>query len=386
MKLVQGNSIQLLKNGEALFPEVEAAIDAAKKDIRIETYIFDDDIAGTRIANALIRAASRGVAVRLLVDGFGSAQTASVFFANLAANGVQLAFYRPAHGWFDLRRSRVRRVHRKIVLVDGHVGFVGGINFIDDYTQCLSDTHPRYDYTVKIEGPILAEVYFSVSKLWRIVKLFSGKKNVRARGQTLPEISQKAKGSVTLAFVTRDNVGHRRDIEREYRHAIVTAKTEIIIVSSYFLPGRRLRNSLMRAAQRGVAVTVLLQGAADHPLLQYATRSLYDKLLASGIQIFEYHTAMLHGKVAVIDREWATVGSSNLDPFSLMLNREANIIALDKPFAETLRASILDEISKNATQLNFANWQKRNLWQRLQSWLGLLAARVASGVVGVKHD
>jgi len=386
MQLVPGNSIQLLKNGEEFFPELEAAIDAAKKDVRIETYIFDDDAAGSRIANALIRAALRGVAVRLLIDGFGSAQTATAFFGKLAASGVSLAFYRPARGWFDLRRSRVRRVHRKIVLIDGHVGFVGGINFIDDYTECLSETHPRYDYAVKIEGPILADVYFSVSKLWRIVKLFGGKRNVRERGQIFQEVCYETAGNVALAFVTRDNVGHRRDIEREYRHAIVTAKTEIIIVSSYFLPGRRLRNSLMRAARRGVVVTILLQGAADHPFLQYATRSLYDKLLASGIQIFEYHSAMLHGKVAVVDREWATVGSSNLDPFSLMLNREANIIALDRPFAETLRASILDEISKNATQLHFTSWQARSLLQRMQSWLGLLAARVASGILGVKHD
>ena len=281
---------------------------------------------------------------------------------------------------------RVRRVHRKIALIDGLVGFIGGINFIDDYTENLSDIHPRYDYAVKIEGPILTDVYASVARLWRIVKLFNIKQRTSDCGAILPEVSSTPVSQVPLAFVTRDNVGHRRDIEREYRHAIVTAKSEILIVNSYFLPGRRLRNSLMRAARRGVAITVLLQGQADHPILQLATRSLYDKLLAAGIRIYEYHAAMLHGKVAVIDREWATVGSSNLDPFSLLLNREANIIVLDKPFAETLRTSVLDEISQNATQLNFASWQQRSIWQRMQSWFALLVARVMSGVVGVKHD
>ncbi len=386
MKLVQGNCITLLKNGEEYFPALEAAIDAAVSDVRIETYIFEEDTSGIRVSNALKRAASRGVAVRLLVDGFGSAKTASAFFQEMRDAGVMVSIYRPSRGWFDLRRSRVRRVHRKIALVDGHVGFVGGINIIDDYTENLSDTHPRFDYAVKVEGPILAEIYVSVSKLWRIVRLFSIKQHAIERRAIVPEVMRTSVGEVALAFVTRDNVDHRRDIEREYRLAIVSAKTEIIILSPYFLPGRRLRNSLMRASRRGVAITILLQGQADHPVMQLATQTLYDKLLAAGIQIYEYQAAMLHGKVAVIDREWATVGSSNLDPFSLLLNREANIIALDKPFAETLRASVLDEIAQNATQLNFTSWQQRSLWQRLQSWLALLASRVASGVVGIKQD
>jgi cardiolipin synthase A/B len=386
MNIIQGNRITLLKNGEQYFPELEMAIDAAIKDIRIETYIFEDDQSGNRIANALKRAASRGVSVRLLVDGFGTGKTSAVFFDVMREAGVIVSVYRPARGWFDLSRRRVRRVHRKIALIDGHVGFVGGINFIDDFNKNFSDTHPRYDYAVKIEGPILADIYDSVTRLWRIVKLFDVKQRVRERGAAVPVVSPVAVGEAALAFLTRDNVSHRRDIEREYRHAIVTAKAEIIIVNSYFLPGRRLRNSLMRAARRGVAVTVLLQGRADHPLLQLATRSMYDKLLAAGIQIYEYHTAMLHGKVAVIDREWATVGSSNLDPFSLLLNREANIVSLDKSFAETLRASILEEISQHATQLNFASWQQRSVWQRVQSWFALLVARVMSGLVGVKTD
>ncbi|MEI6737234.1 MAG: phospholipase D-like domain-containing protein, partial [Pseudomonadota bacterium] len=167
---------------------------------------------------------------------------------------------------------------------------------------------------------------------------------------------------------------------------ITNAEKEILIASPYFLPGRKLRNALMLASRRGVAVTILLQGTADHPLLQMATRALYDKLLGAGITIYEYLPAMLHGKVAVIDGCWATVGSSNLDPFSLLLNRESNIVALDAPFAETLRHSLLDEMSRNANQLNFTVWQQRGVWLRVKSWFAYRFAQLVTGLVGVKND
>jgi cardiolipin synthase A/B len=384
MKLIAGNNITLLKNGVAFFAALEAAIDRALKDIRIETYIFNDDTSGIRIANALMRAASRGVAVRVLVDGFGSRKTPPIFFEELRRAKISLLFYRPERGFFDFRKSRVRRVHRKIALIDGHTGFVGGINFIDDFTENLSTTHPRYDYAVEIEGPILAQIYPSVYRLWRVVKWFSLKR--RGRDFLPPMVSHDAVGEASLAFVTRDNFRHRRDIEREYLHAIQHAKNEVIIASPYFLPGHLLRKRMIAAARRGVQVSVLLQGVADYPMMQLATRALYDKLLAAGITIYEYQPAMLHGKVAVIDSEWATVGSSNLDPFSLLLNREANIIALHAPFAEQLRTSLLEEISQNAVQLNFALWQQRGLWLRVKSWAALAFSRLATGLIGVKHD
>jgi cardiolipin synthase A/B len=384
MKLIAGNNITLLKNGDAFFAALEAAIDRAKKDVRLETYIFNADTSGVRIANALMRAASRGVAVRVLVDGFGSRSTPPSFFEELRRSKVNLLFYRPERGFFDFRKSRVRRVHRKIALIDGHTGFVGGINLIDDFTDNLSTTHPRYDYAVQIEGPILAQIYPSVYRLWRVVKWFSLKR--RSRDLLQPMVSHDAVGEASLAFVTRDNFRHRRDIEREYLRAIQHAKNEVIIASPYFLPGRLLRKRMIAAARRGVQVSVLLQGVADYPMMQLATRALYDKLLAAGITIYEYQPAMLHGKVAVIDSEWATVGSSNLDPFSLLLNREANIIARHPPFAEQLRASLMEEISQNAVQLNFARWQQRGLWLRAKSWVALAFARAATGLIGVKHD
>ncbi|MFY8063147.1 MAG: cardiolipin synthase ClsB [Usitatibacteraceae bacterium] len=369
MKIYTGNRITLLKNGAAFFPAMLAAIDAAVDDIRIEIYIFEDDVSGRAIAEALARAAQRGVAVRLLIDGFGSLKAPETFFDAMRAAGVDVLVYRPLRGkWFPTRH-RMRRTHRKIVLVDGKVGFLGGINFIDDFTENLSTTHPRYDYAVKVEGPVLAPVYESVHRLWRRTKWLTQLR--REHDGALPTVASEAVGDTLLAFVSRDNVKHRRNIEQAYRAAISAAKSEVLIASSYFLPGRPLRQALVAATQRGVKVEILLQGAADHPLMQMATRSLYADLLEAGIVIHEYRPAMLHAKVAVVDGWWATVGSSNLDPFSLLLNREANIIAVDAAFATELRASLHDETMRNAEKLEAHVWATRGMKQKLASWLAL---------------
>jgi cardiolipin synthase len=204
-----------------------AAIDAAVQDIRIEIYIFEDDVSGRAIAEALARAAQRGVAVRLLIDGFGSLKAPETFFDAMRAAGVDVLVYRPLRGkWFPTRH-RMRRVHRKIVLVDGKVGFLGGINFIDDFTENLSTTHPRYDYAVKVEGPVLAPIYESVYRLWRGTKWFT--KLRRGHDGVLPIVASQAVGDTPLAFVSRDNVKHRRNIEQAYRAAISSAKSEVLI-------------------------------------------------------------------------------------------------------------------------------------------------------------
>ena len=384
MKIYTGNRITLLKNGAAFFPAMLAAIDAAVDDIRIEIYIFEDDVSGRAIAEALARASRRGVAVRLLIDGFGSLEAPETFFDAMRAAGVDVLVYRPLRGkWFPTRH-RMRRTHRKIVLVDGKVGFLGGINFIDDFTENLSTTHPRYDYAVKVEGPVLAPVYESVYRLWRRTKWLTQLR--REHDSALPTVASEAVGDTLLAFVSRDNVKHRRNIEQAYRAAISAAKSEVLIASSYFLPGRPLRQALVAATKRGVKVEILLQGAADHPLMQMATRSLYTDLLEAGIVIHEYRPAMLHAKVAVVDGWWATVGSSNLDPFSLLLNREANIIAVDAAFATELRASLHDETVRNAEKLEAHVWATRGMKQKLASWLALGLIRISSAIFGVEAE
>ena len=379
MEIVAGNRITLLKNGAEFFPALTSAIDAATDDVRIENYIFENDAAGKLVADSLSRAARRGVAVRVLVDGVGSWRTPIAFFEEMRSAGVKLLLFRPVRKWFGFRRSQLRRLHRKIALADGKVGFVGGINLVDDLNGSLS-AHPRYDYAVKIEGPLLAQIYPSVHMVWRSVA-----RRYRRRGDVEDRpvaVDMTPVGNHQAGFVVRDSVRHRRSIERNYTSAILRAQSSILIVCPYFLPGRRMRKILYATARRGVQITILLQGRADHPLLQMATRALYTRLLDAGISVCEYEKSMLHGKVAVVDDAWATVGSSNLDPFSLFLNREANVVVLDAGFARQLRESVLAEIQEGATICRAEDWQNRSYLSRVQSWFAYGLARWVAGVIG----
>lgn len=380
LEYIPGNRITLLKDGAEFFPALLAAIDAAVVDIRIETYIFRNDATGEIILRALTAAAARGVKVRVLIDGVGSRETPSNFFYPMRKAGAHLQVFRPDRQFLNISKSRLRRNHRKIALIDGKVGFVGGINLIDDMTGSMSP-HPRYDYAVQIEGPVLASIYPTVHVLWRLVAW----RRLRRRDlvdEPVP-VSRDAVGPHNAAFVVRDNFRNRRAIEKLYRNAIVDAKKSVLISSPYFLPGRRFRHILVAAAKRGVDVTLLLQGRADHPLLQMATRALYAQLLGAGIAICEYEKSMLHGKVVVIDDEWATVGSSNLDPFSLFLNREANIVVKDHGFAQQLHASVMAEIEQHATRCHAQDWLRRPLLERAKSWMAYGFARWVVGMMGV---
>ena len=391
-RIVPGNRITLLKNGTEFFPALVSAIDGATTEIRLETYIFRDDVAGINIAEALKRAAQRGVNVRVLIDGFGSYLTPNAFFENMQQAGVEVLVFRPEKERFNFRKSRLRRFHRKIGLIDGRVGFVGGINLIDDMTECLSEC-PRYDYAVQIEGPVLADIYLEMVRMWRMVSWWkqgpsasndrpnSIRSDISADISMLREANSN-KGNAQILFAVRDNFRHRRDIERTYLAAMANARREIIISSPYFLPGRHFRRALIAATQRGVQVTLLLQGRADHRLLKLATRALYTQLLGAGIAIYEYERSMLHGKVAVIDDIWSTVGSSNLDPFSLFLNREANAVVIDKAFASTLRDSVMAEIRLNAIALEPQLWHKRGRLIRVSSWIAYGFARWVMGWLG----
>ncbi len=379
MKIVDGNRITLLKNGAEFFPALIAAIDGATRDIRIETYIFRDDATGDRIADALIRAAARGVKVRLMIDGVGSRETPDEFFKRMHDAGVKVLVFRPDKRAFHFSKARLRRNHRKIALVDERVGFVGGINLIDDLNESLSE-HPRYDYAVQVEGPVLAQIYPTVQQLWSRVARRLGRR--REQDDPVASISPAPVGSQRAMFVERDNFRHRRSIEHMYIYAIKHAQTSVLMMCPYFLPGRRLRRALVNAAKRGVTVKILLQGRADHPLLQMATRALYTRLLGAGVSVCEYEKSMLHGKVAVIDDNRATVGSSNLDPFSLFLNREANMLVLDEGFARQLRESVEAEIASGAMHCRAEDWHRRSLWVRMQTWLAYGLARWVADVIG----
>jgi cardiolipin synthase len=370
---VAGNRLQLLRSGGEYFPALIAAIDAARLEVHLETYIFSDDVTGRAVAAALGRAAQRGVAVRVLVDGFGAREFAVGLGVALAASGAEVMTYRPEAGQTRFRRHRLRRLHRKLSVFDGSMAFVGGINVLDDFDDGKSDS-ARFDFAVRIEGPLVARIHVTMRHVWRLVRWASLGRRPPAPA-ALPA-APAIGGTTAAALLIRDNLGHRRDIENAYLAAIGSARHEIVISNAYFLPGRRFRNALLAAAKRGVSVKLLLQGRVEHVLQHYATQSLYDRMLSAGVRVFEYEDAYLHAKVAVIDGDWATVGSSNIDPFSLLLAREANVVVRDAEFVVQLRASLEAAIGGAAREIRPED-------QRQRSWLERLAGRAAYAVVRI---
>lgn len=372
---VSGNRIELLRTGAEYFPALEAAFDEAKREICLETYIFEDDTTGRRIAQALMRAARRGVAVHMLLDGFGSKDLSEALLQEMGSCGVRVLKYRPDISPWTLRRERLRRMHRKIVVVDARTAFVGGINVIDDM-HTPRQTPPRFDYAVRIEGPLLADIYPMVTRLWTLV-MWTQLHQRWHRPAT--SIHAARCGGQRAAFVIRDNFRHRKDIENAYLDAIESARTEIVIASAYFFPGRNFRRALVDAAARGVRVMLLLQGRVEYVLLHYAARALYGTFLAAGIEIHEYRRSFMHAKVAVIDEIWSTVGSSNIDPMSLLLAREANVVIDDAGFARELRRSLSDAMEKGAHQVHRASWKKQALKARVMSWICYELVRFLTG-------
>lgn len=376
-EFVEGNRITLLSRGLEYFPLLEAACEEARREIHIETYIFDEDASGQRIGAALKRAAQRGVATHVLVDGYGSKRLSRVFIKDLERAGVKFLIYRQERTALIMGRRRLRRMHRKVAVIDARIAFIGGINIIDDM-HTPGHTPPRVDYAVRVEGPLLGHIYPAVKRLWALVEFLQ--LGADWHHALALKADAKTEGTQRAAFVIRDNLRHRRDIEDAYLEAIAGARSEIIIANAYFFPGLSFRRALSEAAARGVRVTLLLQGRVEYVLLHYASRALYGALLDAGICITEYHKSFLHAKVAVIDGEWATVGSSNIDPFSLLLAREANVVVQDRAFAAELRARLVTAMAEGAREVQPENWRAQPLALRVATWVAYGVARFLTGV------
>ena len=377
MRLRDANRIELLCNGEQFFPALEREIDAAASEIHLETYIFEADATGERIAQALIRAARRGVAVRLLVDGFGSRPFAQNLQPRLLEAGVQSLVFRPEMSLLKFRRMRLRRLHRKLAVIDGRVGFCGGINIIDDNDRAAPG-HPRFDYAVRVQGPLLVDMHAAVRGVWMRATWTHMRPGWAQSGRS--RTTEEHAGEHRAAFLVRDNFRHRHDIERAYLAAIRAAQSEIVIANAYFLPGKRFRRALRAATARGVRVILLLQGRVEYFLVHYATHALYRQLLEAGVEIHEYQHSFLHAKVAVVDGRWATVGSSNIDPVSLLLAREANVIVENEAFACELRESLRVAISSRAKQVTHEAALNMSVAARLATWIAYGALRMLTSI------
>ena len=373
---IAGHKLTLLRNGEEYFPRLIEVINSAQRSVYLETYIYAADKIGRMFSTALQAAAGRGVVIHLLLDGFGSAELPQAWLDELQNAGVEVLWFRKEVGRFSLQRYHLRRLHRKLALIDGRIAFIGGINIIDDMSEGL--TAPRLDFAVELEGEIVKNIHVSMRRLWLLVAWTHFR---RPGERDKVRLLRRASTQQQVQFITRDNLRHRRDIEKSYLTAIANAKQEIIIANAYFLPGRRFRRALLDAVQRGVRVVLFLQGKVEYRLQHYATMSLYGELLHHGIEIYTYQASYMHAKVAVIDSEWSTVGSSNIDPFSLWLAREANLVVQDKLFANNLRDQLFSEIKLSTKLLESSIWHKLNIFNWLIINVSYIVARLITSML-----
>ncbi|MFJ7567173.1 phosphatidylserine/phosphatidylglycerophosphate/cardiolipin synthase family protein [Herminiimonas sp. NPDC097707] len=361
VSFVGQNDIQLLYCGAEYFPALIDAFDAAKSEIYLETYIFAADETADEVKAALVRAAQRGVIVNVMTDwvGTGNAQS-KVLQRDFQAAGVA---YRSFNPWFV---RGIARMHRKLCVVDRVVAFLGGLNIVDDIHNDddprIVLPAPRWDFGVRISGPLVATIHWEMAVHW--VRL--GNLSWRTRWATYREQHRcrptDAREAMVAGLVVRDNLNNRRTIQNAYLKALGGARASAMLANPYFAPGRKLRKGLSSAALRGVDVTLLL-GVGQYRFQDVIARSFYPKLLKCGVKIVEYRKTQLHGKVAVVDDNWATVGSSNYDGFSLFVNQEANVVVLDADFAKKLRAHIergvADGVPVDLSEFDKIPWYKR---------------------------
>ena len=362
---VQGNRIRLLENGEEFYPRAFELIASARAEVLLETFILFDDKVGRQLKAALLQAARNGALVDVTVDGWGSAYLPPAFSSELVEAGVRFHVFDPGHTILSWRTNMFRRMHRKILVIDGRLAFVGGINYSADH---LADFGPaaKQDYAVEIEGPIVDTIRRFAHAAVRVGQPRRGW--LRRKHEQAEESSLAKPGTAQVMFVTRDNRDHRTDIERHYRAAIRLARQRVTIANAYFFPGYRLLKEMRKAARRGVEVRLILQGEPDMPIVKRAASMLYDHRLRAGVKIYEYTERPLHGKVAVVDDEWSTVGSSNLDPLSLSLNLEANVMILDRDFNRHLSERLEALIRNSCRLVEEVELPHSNTWLMVRSF------------------
>ncbi|GAB5098182.1 MULTISPECIES: phospholipase D-like domain-containing protein [unclassified Caballeronia] len=392
-----GNHVRIFKCGVQFFPALIERIDNARTSVSLETYIFANDDIGRAVSDALVRAAQRGVTVRVITDGIGT-DSKLPMFTLWKESGVEHRIYNPhllfgPQGW--------SRTHRKLAIVDETYAFCGGINIVDDYDQNGTRLEqPRWDFAMEAQGPVVKDVGEAIDLQWQRIRLgvkprqprqpgcepepqqsrWSARRSMRARKRAqLGEIH--AVDQPCVAFVARDNLLNRRAIEKAYLRAISHAESEVLLANPYFMPGRKLRRALVYAARRGVRVSLLI-GRKEFVALDYATPFLYGNLLKHGVRIAEYEKTMLHGKVAVVDSDWATIGSSNLDALSLVLNNEANMVLVNHPEIAGLHDAILNAFDEGRP-IDQKHYAARPVTERMLSWFAYNTYRLMMKVITI---
>ncbi|KGT89445.1 cardiolipin synthase 2 [Erwinia typographi] len=359
MEWRDGNRLHLLENGEEYFPRVFEAIRRARENVLLETFILFEDEVGNELHTVLLEAANRGVKVEMMLDGYGSNDLSDSFINSLTSAGVRFLYYDPRPLIFGMRTNIFRRLHRKIVVCDGQIAFVGGINYSSEHNSSYGP-QAKQDYAVEVKGPIVEDITRYVQQAinsQQITRRWWGGSSHRPAKNATP-------GDAQVLLVWRDNDEHRNDIEQHYIDMLRDAKREVIIANAYFFPGYRLLREMRSAAQRGVSVKLIVQGEPDMPIVKVGAELLYNYLVSGGVEIYEYIRRPLHAKIAVQDSHWSTVGSSNLDPLSLSLNLEANLMIHDRTFNETVRGNLNRLLKEDCQRVEESHLPKQN-WRQL---------------------
>lgn len=407
-----GHQLHLLEGGQEYFASLIEAITHSEHEVRMETYIFHLDRSGMQVAQALEQASGRGVRVYLAMDGFGTPSLPAPWVERFDRSGVQWHIFMPLGRLGMFIPSRWRRLHRKLCVVDGRVAFCGGINVLDDFVDPNYGvlTQPRLDFAVQVTGPLVRDAHEAMVRFWWRLNLATDvrtrelpvawrelQRSMRrawsqhVRGEKARAVESQEPGERRLAagaiagLLLRDNLRNRRKIETAYLLAIEGARHEVIVANAYFLPGARLRKALVQAARRGVRVRLLLQGRYEYFLQYHASRPVYGSMLEAGIEIHEYAASFLHAKVAVVDMRWATVGSSNLDPLSLLLAREANVVVDDTDFALGLRSRLERAMAEGGRVVDATFFASRPWSQRALEKIAFAVMRLGLLLIGRRY-
>lgn len=367
-----GNRFELLLDGPVFFPRMLAAVEGARQQVEIELYLIEDGRCSEHLVDALCRAAERGIVVRALFDAYGAAGLGAALRERMQAAGVQMRWYNPVR----LRRGirNFHRDHRKLLLVDQCLAYVGGTGATDEFWLPDEARSPWHEVMVEIEGPLVGDWQQLFEQLWR------ARFSWRPRHQPLPlSLPECPPAGVGLGRVAYADAAQHRDILLSLLRALKGAKQRVWLATPYFLPTWKIRRALRRAAARGVDVRLLLAGRnTDHPPVRFAGQRYYPKLLRAGVRIFEYQPSFLHLKMVLVD-DWVSVGSCNFDHWNLRFNLDANVEALDPEFTQAVAASFTEDFG-SSREITLEDWRQRPWWrraqQRLWGWLDRLAVNL----------
>jgi cardiolipin synthase len=359
-RFIPGHKVDLLRDGGQAFPAMLEAIACAQKTICLETYIFRLDGIGRRFGEALMERAAAGVEVNFIYDDFGSIGVPSGYLQTLERRGVRTVAFRPFAPW-KKRWGLNQRDHRKLLVVDARVAFVGGMNLSDDYASLEDGGGGWRDTQVRIEGPGVAQLIEGFLDLWR------REGGAPIRDPQLYTVGRDQQGDMLMRVIDNSHRRERRHVRRSYLGALEVARKRVYITSAYFLPDRKILRAMRRAVQRGVEVAVIVAGQSDVLAVRYAASHLYTWMLKAGIQVYEWTERVLHAKTAVVDGLWSTVGSYNLDHRSLVYNLELNVAVLSRDFGDRLEA-MFEEDRVRCQAIELETWKRRPALRKFLEW------------------